>query len=351
MIICIYLTACRTREVEEEGTVIAPTGESVLPSTPAASEESTPEATRVPDREASDTFGFVSLDQSLSGLSSYSMRSEISFTGKTIDGDPFDWTVTWETTISEQPPASRLDITTKGLGPSSNISSMSLARVGGETYLAVNGAGCVSGDDIGFQKASVAAINPDTFLSGLNGAVLVAENQIVNNIPSTVYQFDEEALPVWQNSPVSVDGEIYSANDGGFVTRINLTATGAVDFAGLGAVQEGIFQLNVDISEVNEPLGIQPPLSCANIKGSPMSKDAFEVAYFEDLISYRSKMPLVDMVEFYRKEMPKLGWIVLDEDVELEDSAILTYQKDGIRITVFMTVEEDGESVEVIISP
>jgi hypothetical protein len=62
-------------------------------------------------------------------------------------------------------------------------------------------------------------------------------------------------------------------------------------------------------------------------------------------------MPLVDMVEYYRREMPKLGWSVLDEDDELEDSVILTYQKDGIRITVYMTVEEGGEFVEVIISP
>ena len=348
--ICIFLTACGTREVQEEGAVVAPTGQSVLPNTPAANEASTPESTRAPASEGSGVYGLVSLDQSLSDLSSYRMRSEISFTGETIDDDLFNWTVTWETSSSEQPPASRLDITTEGLGPSSNISSMSLARVGGETYLAVSDAGCVSGDDIGFQSASVAAINPDTFLSGLNGATLVAENRLVNNTLSTVYQFDEEALPVWQNSPVSVEGEIYLANAGGFVSSIDLTATGAADFAGFGAVQEGIFQLNVDISDVNEPLEIQPPLSCANRTDFPTPKDASDVAYFEDLISYRSKMTLVDMADFYRKEMSTLGWTVI-EDGELDESATLTYQKDGIRITVFMTLAEDGKSVEVIISP
>jgi hypothetical protein len=348
--ICIFITACGTPEVQEEGAVVAPTGQSVLPNTPAPDEESTPESTQAPDREVSGSFGLVSLDQSLSDLSSYRMRSEISFTGVTIDDNPFDWTVTWETASSEQPPGSRLDITTEGLGPSSDISSMSLARVGGETYLAISDAGCVSGDDIGFQSASAAAINPDTFLSGLNGATLVAENQIVNNAASKVYQFDEEALPVWQNSSISVEGEIYLANASGFVSGIELTATGAADFAGLGAFQDGIFQLNVDISDVNEPLEIQPPLSCANRTDFPTPKDAFDVAYFEDLISYRSKMLLVDMADFYRKEMTTLGWTVIEDD-ELEDSATLTYQKDGIRITVFMTLAEDGKSVEVIISP
>ena len=62
-------------------------------------------------------------------------------------------------------------------------------------------------------------------------------------------------------------------------------------------------------------------------------------------------MPMADMVDYYRKEMPKLGWTVLDEDDDLEDSAILTYQKDGIRINVFITLTEDGKTVEVIVSP
>ena len=213
------------------------------------------------------------------------------------------------------------------------------------------GIGCVTGVAADVAAPASGLADPDTLLAGLSGARWVADGQVVNGVVSRHYQFDRQALPAFQERPVEVAGYVYVAEDGGYVTRVTLTATGGNDFLSPGIMQEGILSLELNVSDVNQPLDVQLPDGCAGGVAYPTLGDAFELTNLGDLVSYKTGQNLEDVVAFYQEQMPAAGWSPAAAAEIFADSAILTFARGEASVTVNVDPDPEAGFVAVLISP
>jgi hypothetical protein len=298
-----------------------------------------------------DSFAMESLGAGLAALDSYRLSMVIHFEGTGVDGSPAGWELTSERILVSQPPASRFDLTSEGAAASAALSAMTVVHIGPESYLAMPGIGCVTGVAADSAAPASGLVDPDTLLAGLWDARWVGDGQVVNDVVSRHYQFDQQSMPALQERPLEVAGNIYVAEDGRYVTRVTLTAIGRNDFLSPGAMQEGILSLELNVSDVNQPLDVQLPEGCAGGVAYPTLGDAFELTNLGDLVSYKTRLTLEEVVAFYQEQMPAAGWSPAAEAVIFADSAILTFARGEAIVTVNVDPDPQAGFVAVLISP
>ena len=60
------------------------------------------------------------------------------------------------------------------------------------------------------------------------------------------------------------------------------------------------------------------------------------------MLTFTTASNVKDAAGFYQQELPKLGWQASGDPSVEDDSALLTFDKDGETMIVSVTVEDDG---------
>jgi hypothetical protein len=176
----------------------------------------------------------------------------------------------------------------------------------------------------------------------------------VNGVPCHVYTFDEKDFDLAQGGTVvRADGEVCVAVDGGYVVQLSVDA----DFRYSDpeeVFEEGNIIMTFDISEVNQPITIEPPAEAEAQAGGrddvPMLPDA-EVNFASgEFISYRTSSSVADAAGFYQDDMSKFGWTADEGNVILDENALLHYTKGGESADVIIGSEKNGTTVLITIS-
>ncbi len=114
-------------------------------------------------------------------------------------------------------------------------------------------------------------------------------------------------------------------------------------------VEFNAFWQTFEVLDVNKPLTIKPPEGCD--KGNvdvPLMPDATEKARMGPVLTYKTAAKLVDVAEFYKKEMEKAGW-QLDNEPEISEAmAALSFIKDNATAQITL-MPADGKT-QVLIS-
>lgn len=296
-------------------------------------------------------FGMESIGAGLEALDSYRLAATLRFEGVDATGAPVVWSLASERIVTSQPPASRFDLAAGGAAASSSLSEMTVVHAGEASFLAMPGIGCVSGAAADVAATTGGLSDPDTLMTGLNGARWVADGQLVNGVVSRHYQFDRQALPALRDRPLEVSGDLFVAEELGYVTRLTMTASGANDFLAPGNVQEGTLTLELNVSDANRPLIVQLPEECTGGEAYPLVADAFEITNLGDLVSYKTHQSLGEVVTFYQERMPAAGWSPVGEAEIFADSAILTFAQGDAVVTVNVDPDPQAGAVIVLISP
>ena len=143
-------------------------------------------------------------------------------------------------------------------------------------------------------------------LGGVSGAKYVGTDT-VNGIRAKHYKYDEKAATLAGFGKVS--GEIWVAEDGGYVVKDTLNWQGAAGLFGAGTKGTGSGTWTYQLQDVNKPLVIKAPEICE--KGNvdvPVMADATEKARMGPMLTYKSAAAPKEVVEFYNKAMTKAGW-------------------------------------------
>lgn len=281
---------------------------------------------------------------------SYRFQIVMSFSGTDADGNELRQSINGDMSFTADPEASAVNMRLEGFeGEMEEFEQVSMVQMEGTTYMSMPGFGCISSEatEDEFENPFAELMAPDTILGDLEGARRVGE-ETINGIPTIHYTFDETALEEDSGEVERAQGDLYVAQDGGYLVRLVIDAEGQMDFFGEDAVGTGTMRMEFNLTDINEPIEIEPPADCGSEGGAagsdlPMLEDAYDVSSLAGFVSYLTDTSFEDTVAFYEEALAAEGW-QKDEDESLlvSGSAILSYTRDGE--TLNLTIGEDSES-------
>ena len=178
-------------------------------------------------------------------------------------------------------------------------------------------------------------------LGGVSGAKYVGPDT-VNGIKAKHYKYDEQAASLAGFG--KVNGEIWIAEDGGYVVKDTSNWEGAAGLFGAGTKAAGAGTWTYQVLDVNKPLAIKPPDICEKGKVDvPVMSDATEKAQMGPILSYKTAAKLKDVVEFYNTAMAKAGWQPAGEPTVADEMSALSFTKDGSTAQITI-IPADGKT-------
>jgi len=175
----------------------------------------------------------------------------------------------------------------------------------------------------------------------------------VNGVQCYVYTFDEEDFSLAVAGTVErADGEVCVAVDGGYVVQLVVDA----DFRYADpeeVFEEGNVKMTFDISDVNQPITVEPPADAEVQAGGrddiPMLPDADVEFSSAEFNSYRTASSVADAAQFYQDEMPKQGWTADSGNMVFDENALLHYNKGSEVADVIISSDAGGTTVLITI--
>ena len=190
----------------------------------------------------------------------------------------------------------------------------------------------------------------------IEDAKLVNAHEKVDGVDCSHYQIRQENFQeTFGDEEVTIkEGEmnVWVANDQNYVAKVVLKAVG-VDQAG----HEGNMDLTLRVYDVNKDFEISPPpeediiQDMTGLFGGgdelldslPIPDDAADVVVFMGMKTFASQLTIDELVQFYRDEMPPLGWTEDESQfATMEGMATMTFIKDGD--TVNIVISDDAEN-------
>jgi hypothetical protein len=299
-----------------------------------------------------ETRDITDISGSLDSLESYRLRFSFSFDGKDDEGKPQQGGMEFVQEIIADSKDQHIRWSTTGdAATGSQQGVFEFFQVGGTTYLfsgegegAQKCIGMTSGQDTGTTGAM---FQPSDVVGGLEQAKLVGKGETVNGIVADRYSFDQNALSF--GTFASAQGEAWIAQDGGFLVKYVGTATGKNSFL-TSKSAEGTFTWEYNLTDANKVEAIDLPKDCEGQQPAddiPVPEKVTDKASFGKMITFKSPDAPADVAAFYKQQMPKQGWEA-GEASEFGDLQTLNYTKDGRKLSITITKEEQGGSTVMI---
>jgi hypothetical protein len=360
MIAAFVLSACGGGAAPSGGAQSAATTASSAPTSkpaenkPADSKPTEPPA-QPPAAEPTadpDTLELSNVTAGLSELNSYKASFTMTFEGQE-GGQPKTNTLAFTEEFVKEPAAKRTIITGFGamLGGADNSNTseggIESIEVGGKMYSKMGDICSQVTADSGPQANTM--MDPNDIIGGVRGAQRVG-NETVNGIPTIHYKLDVTGLETL--GYLNGDGDVWVAESGKYVVKYAFKATGTDKLFGMGTGDnEGTITWVYEITEVNQPIDIQPPADCGGAaEDIPMMADAEDQAAFGDMSTYSTPSKFEDVAAFYEKEMPANGWTEAEGGMSAEGLSMKNYTKDGRSVQVMITADSGSGKTSVMIT-
>ena len=300
-----------------------------------------------------DTLELSDVTAGLSELNSYKASFAMTFEGKE-DGQPKTSTLAFTEEFVKDPPAKRTVITGFGamMGggtgtptPDQN-SGIESIEVGGKMYSKMGDICTQVTANSGPQANTM--MDPNSIIGGVRGAQRVG-NETVNGIPTAHYKLDVSGLETL--GYLNGNGDVWVADPGNYVVKYVFQATGSDKFFGGTSNSEGTIKWDYEVSDVNQPIDIQPPADCGGAaEDIPMMTDAQDQAAFGSTSTYSTPSKFEDVAAFYEKEMKAQGWTEAEGGMSAEGLSMKNYTKDGRNVQVMITADSGGGKTQVMIT-
>lgn len=273
-------------------------GAATLPVTPISSGGSTP--TQASPVRGPGSFDLADPASGLAGLKSYSQSLKITFDGQQA-GKASQYTTLYTREVVQQPPAwmTAIDITNQG-----TAGHYLAANLGEEKAIQ---AGANQPCQVSWGSPSALSLKPfelASFLPPLAGAE-AAGDETVGGIDASAYKFDQRALG--HGGSAQATGEVWIANQGGWVVKFSLALKGDADVFGQGSTGEEDW--NYSVSSVNSLDSIQLPAGCPEVLSDiPTLADANAIVRQPGYMKYLTTSSITDASGFYLDRLKTAGW-------------------------------------------
>lgn len=300
----------------------------------------------------------IDVDMSLSDLEnfdSYRSNMYVEWEG-TEGGQPTGGYFQIESAFVREPPAAEMHISSDGFDSDQQQGdgTVSFVRVGDNAWFFESQSGTwiqVPGDTLDFEQ-DFYNFTPEDFLSGADIGK-ARRNPVpveVNGVLCNEYIFDEKGLTDASGQGITrAQGKVYVAVDGGYMVKLLMEAD-TKSLMGDTAFDEGTIYMELGISDINQPITIEPPAEIEEQQSKqediPMLPDANIEFSSAELITYLTGSSVADAAAFYEDQMPANGWTVAEGSMAMEDMAMMSYQKDNRLASIIISVtDEEGTSI------
>ncbi len=302
----------------------------------------------------------------LGELSSYRVNFIMKFDGQS-GGQPSKGRIEMTMEETQNPPASHLMMTMEGdtVEEVGGANEMDIYMMGDTVYMknAAMGDSWISfsgGDAESFEEGFFA---PDEQLE-MPDTANCSGTETVNGVEAKHCSFTEKDVADDEVVMESLQGDVWVAVDGGYIVKYTMTATGY----GSGTDEEGLFgfgdvSFEYNLTDANGDFTITLPPEAENAGGMdmgglgddnadpgdiPVLDDAEELMSMGGLVTYYTAAGVSDVVDYYRQQLPALGWIEnTDQGYSDDSTALLNFGKDDQSMMVTVTIEDGRTSVIV----
>ena len=283
----------------------------------------------------------LNLDATPTNLKSYRIRFTFSFDGKLSDGEALKGTAEFlqEAIAETNEQRVRFSSTRQDAKEGEKKTTVDRFTVGGVNYYLVaegDGQGqCISISSDAPTTQQLAIFKPSDLIGNPQGLRLTEQGVTVNGIRTDRYAVEAPDLK----------GEAWVAQEGDFVVKYTGEFSGKTPLFD-GAEGKATWEYQLEPDAVSK---IELPEACIAQKPAddiPTPAGATDKAQFGNVISFKTSDTPQKVAEFYKTEMPKLGWTP-GEASEAGDLSLLTFKKDGR--TVNITVNKEGSGAGVLI--
>ncbi len=306
----------------------------------------------------------LDLDMSMSGLEDLnSYRSDMYVEWEGTEGDePVTGYISVESAFVREPPAYEMHLEGQGFEGDTDqgLGRVSFIQVGNNSWFYEGETDTwmqVPSGDFGFDEGFFFA--PQDFLSEFDTSTgkrsLVPQD--VNGVQCYKYTFTEKDLQVVdpdEGEIVRAQGEAYVAVDGDYMVKLDMevemTSKADDEFA---AFEKGTIWMEFDIYDINQPIVIEPPAEATEQtqkrQDIPMLADAEIQFSSPDFITYKTASSVKDATEFYETEMVKQDWESSGDSFVMEDTAMLSFEKQGATASIMISAGEEGTDVIITV--
>ena len=281
-------------------------------------------------------------------LSSYRIALSFSFERTGADGSPVQGAVMADGERTLDPLA--MNMTFDGLYNASLSGELpfSFSLIDNIYTFSAPQFGCATIPAGEFQDPFALLIDTGGFLLG--HAPRMRPDDVINGVP--VYGFSLDASNV---EPGELDiaqfdsGAVFIAKDGGYLVRLEMNGSGTSEMLSGSPELEGDITYDLHYFNFNQPIEIAPPEGCTQDSSElqyPVTPDAYQLSTVLGITSYKTDLPLEDVIQFYRDEMPAAGW-TLDEEFVSGPIALLSFTGDVGMVQVTLSFDEVTDTVDV----
>jgi hypothetical protein len=206
-------------------------------------------------------------------------------------------------------------------------------------------------EDLEAFNASEIDAGLSLIFSDLSVGEKVEEGVLVNDILTDHYLVND--LKMANSNLENANGEIWFAQNGGYIVRFEGIATGESVSVVEGVQGSGTIKWTFNLSEVNQITEITLPKTCSlmaegGINDIPVPEDAMEVTKIGSMLSFSTSQEPAELAEYYRLEMANSAY-QLKEEIVYEDFYAYTFEKAEETVTIILALGKSGGSEATII--
>lgn len=295
------------------------------------------------------------LGYGLSDLESFQFELVQSLDGVDQEGNPIILTVTNTQEVIK--PLQIFHLTLRSETEVETSQYFEVFRFGNEVYLIDSDQNsgeiaCTAfTEDLDAFNASEIDSGLSLIFSDLSIGEKVEEGVLVNDILTDHYLIVD--LKMTNSNLEKANGEIWIAQNGGFIVRFAGIATGESVSVVDGVQGTGTIEWDFNLSEVNQIAEITLPETCrllteGGINDIPVPENAVEVTKMGSMLSFLVPDEPAKLAEFYRMEMVNVGY-QLKEEIVYENFYAYTFEKAEETVTLILALGKESGSEATII--
>lgn len=294
---------------------------------------------------------FDDIGGGLANLKSYELRYTFTFEGTNEDGTTSSGKIEYLQSVIREPFASHTKYLFSDEDSSSNGMASEIFYLDGKSYMyGVNKDGPVcSFSSTPDNDGSDTILDPNTMISGLESAKLVARGEDVNGIKTNRYKVEEVSGGLLITGEMS--SEAWVAQDSDLVVKYIGKATGKGGmFSSSNA--EGTMTWEYEVTSIDSLSAIELPEACqqsGSASDIPVPSNLTSEASFGNMTVYSTTDAMADVVKLYEEGLAANGWTVEKVDMGIEDVVQLNASKEERAISVMISTSE-GQDTSVMIN-